>query len=568
MKLKIKVYDQNNTVLFCKIIIKKLSCYTTQYAEGSIQTVYCDGFYECSIENGFYDISVYRGKLYKPFRQRIHVNGNDIYVEAVLHNLLDVESMGLYAFDGHSHVSRDGMLESGHLLSAAAIMKGEGFHYFFAGSPYNHETHLEYLNNSYPDTSSYRTRFSSVLKQACSDDFFMDIGNEIVKCRYGHVFLMNYTQYPPFSKYYDHEYDPWQYTKEGEEPPYKISYIHEALANEKDDCSVAVSAHPTSWWHDNGEFITNIAATLGFEILAESIDAMVVMGYDSDHAYYQQLWFDALNNGYFLPGVAETDTAFDTISVKHITFKTYTYVDEGSGKVDALCDAIKNGRNIVSSGPLITLKVNNKLPGSVLGYSENEQFHIVMEAFACFEGQLSKVQLLINGEVYKEYNILQNYFKSEEYASFDSDSYIIAKCYDSAGNVSFTNPVYIRNNPFVNRGFSFVNRGFLSDVKVSVFQNGTPATGVYSVDDGPEYPFENEIHLKMKVSARLSIRAGGKTKTIRLFELEELQDIFKNLYLGHFNRDKKYSPGEVPADCFQLKRIREILKSVNLTINF
>ena len=40
---------------------------------------------------------------------------------------------------------------------------------------------------------------------------------------------------------------------------------------------------------------------------------MVVMGYRSDHTYYQELWYDALNNGYFLPGVAETDTLLDAV---------------------------------------------------------------------------------------------------------------------------------------------------------------------------------------------------------------------------------------------------------------
>ena len=48
-----------------------------------------------------------RGKLYKPYRQRICMEGEDISIDAVLSPLVDVEAMGLYAFDGHSHVSRD-----------------------------------------------------------------------------------------------------------------------------------------------------------------------------------------------------------------------------------------------------------------------------------------------------------------------------------------------------------------------------------------------------------------------------------------------------------------------------
>ena len=562
MKLKIKALDQNGRGLPCRITIQRLTFEEEQYTEGLLKTIYCEGEYECSLEDGIYDINVHKGKLYKPFRQRINVEGEDISIEAVLSPLVDVEAMGLYAFDGHSHVSRDSGLDSGNLSKAALVMKGEGFHYFFAGSPYDNETHLECINNSFPNTDSYRERFASLLNRLSDDKFVIDIGNENVKCRYGHIFLMNYTQDTPFNTYYDREFDPWLLTKVGDEPPYKLPYIYEALAREREEHSVAVSAHPTSWWwHDNGEFVTNIATTLGFEILAESIDAMVVMGYRSDHTYYQELWYDALNNGYFLPGVAETDTLLDAVPSKFIWYKTYTYSDGEFGDLDAYCDAIKKGRNIVSTGPLVTLKVDGELPGAVLKYTEDQKFHIDMEAFACCEAALSRVQLIVNGEVYKEYNIHANHFKSEEYLSFDKDSFIIAKSYDYAGNVSFTNPVYIRNSPFV-------NRGYLSDVRVSVSKNNSPAEGLYSIDDGPETPFKGEIHLKMKVSARLNLRVGDQVKTIRLFELKELQDIFKNLYFGWFNSDKKYLPGDIPAEYFQLKRIREILDKVELSVDF
>ncbi|HZJ57901.1 MAG TPA: CehA/McbA family metallohydrolase [Clostridia bacterium] len=562
MKLKIRAFDQNKKAIPCKITIQKLSFDDSQYAEGSVNTVYCSGTYECSLENGLYDINVYRGKLFKPYRERIHMGGGDIYIDAVLHELLDIEAMGLYAFDGHSHVSRDRELVSGNLQKAALVMKGEGFHFFFAGSPYDNETHLECLKDSYTEGKSYRKHFASTLDRLNDDEFFIDIGNEIIKCRYGHIFLMNYTQYSPFNKYYDHEFDPWLFNKEGEEPPYRIPYMYEALALEKEGHSVAVFAHPTSWWwHDNGEFITNIATTLGFEILAESIDAMVVMGYKSDQIHYQQLWFDALNNGYFLPGIAETDTLLDTVPSKFTSFKTYTYFDGKFGNIDALCDAIKKGRNIVSTGPLVTLKVEGELPGSVLSYSDDDRFHIDVEAFACFEGFLSKVQLIINGEVYKEYNIRQNRFRAEECMGFQGDSFIIAKCYDYAGNVSFTNPVYIRNSPFV-------NRGYLSHVKVTVLKDNGPASGVYSIEGGSEHPFENEIDIKMGVSSGLRITVGDEIRTIRLFELEELQDIFKNLYFGRFNAHNRYLPGEVPADCFRLRRIRQILDEVELTLKF
>ena len=50
------------------------------------------------------------------------------------------------------------------------------------------ETHLECINNSFPNTDSYRERFASLLNRLSDDKFVIDIGNENVKCRYGHIF--------------------------------------------------------------------------------------------------------------------------------------------------------------------------------------------------------------------------------------------------------------------------------------------------------------------------------------------------------------------------------------------
>jgi hypothetical protein len=38
------------------------------------------------------------------------------------------------------------------------------------------------------------------------------------------------------------------------------------------------------------------------------------------------------------------------------------------------------------------------------------------------------------------------------------------------------------------------------------------------------------------------------------------------LYFGWFNKDKRYKPGEVPAACFKLAEIREILDNVVLNV--
>jgi hypothetical protein len=561
MRLKVKVMNTAGEKTYCLVVLQDISCDSSANVRDYRERVYCDGEFEFELEKGTYEVSVYKGKLYKAYYNTVALQEKDAGLEIVLEELLDVKGMKLYSFDAHSHVSRDAVLETGNLERASTIMKGEDFNFFFAGSPYDHEVHLQDLNGNFTDKVSYREKFTSVISGVNNSSFILDIGNEIVKCRYGHVFMMNYVQNPPFSKYYDREFDPWLFTKIGEEPAYAISYIHEAIFKEHGENSVAVSAHPTSWWwHDNGEFITNIASTIGFEILAGSIDAMVVMGYGSDRKYYQELWYDALRNGYFLPGVAEIDAFYDTIPVKHLEFKTYTYTDEF--RIDSLCSSVREGRNIVSSGPIVTMKVNGQLPGAVLQYSRGEAFEAEIQAFRCREGLLSKIQLIVNGIVFKEFDICQEQFTTNEVISVEEDSFLIAKCYDFAGNTSFTNPVYVRNKPFV-------NKGYLSCVGINVTKGGSCAEGTYWLDDtSGRIAFEGTISLKMRPSSRLHVEVDGQTKTIRLIELKELQQIFKNLYFGYFNKDRRYFPGEVPAEQFKLARIREILDHVEMDVEF
>jgi len=561
MKLKISIADVFNNKIFCRVTVSQAANENREMDLVILQTVYCDGNYEFEFEKGQYELEIKRGKLYNPFKEIIKILEKDVELDVILEEIVDTKGLNLYSFDAHSHVSRDEVLETGNLVTASTIMKGEDFNLFFAGSPYDHDVHLQYLNKNFTDKLPYRDKFKENIEQVSNKSYMLDIGNETVKCRYGHAFMMNYLQKPPFSKYYDEEWDPWLFTKVGEEPAYSIAYMHEALLKERGENSIATSAHPTSWWyHDNGEFITNIASTLGFEILAGSIDAMVVMGYARDHKYYQELWFDALKNGYFLPGIAETDASFDNPPERILEFKTYAITTEFS--IDAICNSVREGRCIVSSGPIILMKVNGKPIGSVLKYFIGESFDLDIEAYRCYEAPLSKMQVLVNGKVYKQYDLCEDSIKKMDSIVIEKDSFIIIKCYDAKGNLAMTNPVYIRNTPFL-------NRGYMSNISLKLSKAGEAAIGVYWLDENDERKSFNEIvQFKMKPSSKLYVEVQGRIKIVNLFELPELQEIFKNLYLGSFNSNKFYKPGEVPAKEFKLSRIRGILNNLEIKLEF
>ncbi|MBW7452755.1 CehA/McbA family metallohydrolase [Paenibacillus sepulcri] len=566
MGIRIKVYDANEQLTPCRIVIRKSGNGPVEDNGNAGEIIYCSGEHDFEAVNGEYMIEVFKGKLYAPVRHTAAVHTGNVEFRVQLKPLVDTRKLGLYSFDAHSHVSRNENLVTGNLGWASTVMMAEDFNFFYAGSPYDHETHLEYLNKEYKSDAPYREQFASDIRQINQinqEGFIIDIGNEFVKCRYGHICLFNFVQKPPFSKYYDEAWDPWNDSnRQGDEPRYEISYPYEAVLAEKQEHSFAFSAHPTSWWwgmHD--VFITNIASTLAFDLLTGAVDGMVIMGYGSDKKAYQDLWFEALRNGYFIPGVAETDVSFDAVpKQRFLQYKTYAFLEEFS--MQALGAAMKNGRNIVSSGPILVMRVNGQLPGAVFSYESGEAFEIAIEAYSCYEASLSTVQLIVNGDIAAEYAVSDMQYDCTHRIEVKEDSFVIAKCYDFAGNVAITSPVYIRNQPFV-------NKGYLSDVNVHVRKAGKPAVGVYWLDDEPgRNAFEGKVLVQMNPVSSLHISVDGEVRTVKLFELDELQRIFKHLYLGDFNRDKRYQSGEVPADAFKIARVKEILNHVELNVEF
>ena len=155
--------------------------------------------------------------------------------------------------------------------------------------------------------------------------------------------------------------------------------------------------------------------------------------------------------GYFLPGVSELDILFDALPRSFDAYKTFVYCDNFDK--DSLAEGIRKGRCIATSGPILELRVNGRLPGSVLRHSNNEKFKIGIKGYECCEAPLSRIELIVNGKVVKEYEGDTLETEIDVTLMFDKDSYVIAKCWDEAGNIAVTSPIYLRNKPFINQNF-------------------------------------------------------------------------------------------------------------------
>ena len=205
------------------------------------------------------------------------------------------------------------------------------------------------------------------LAAASDEHIALGFGAERPKTRYGHIWWVNL---PPFDDPFG-EYPTWHdsaYVRYVRDNPRFSENIEEKcpLPTElpwvtwrryRRRGALAVAAHPTSWWLNRPEdeqIVTNIAAELPFALSAgEGPDALVAMGYDPDHIFYQNLWFRLLNEGYLLPGVGETDGGLEG---KHPIGEivTWTRLPLGSPfSFAALAEAMRAGRCVMSSGPFV-----------------------------------------------------------------------------------------------------------------------------------------------------------------------------------------------------------------------
>lgn len=126
----------------------------------------------------------------------------------------------------------------------------------------------------------------------------------------------------------------------------------------------------------------------------------------------------------------------------------YTYV-AGEFTFEKWKENFKAGHTFVSSGPIIDLKVNGKIPGDELQVNKGEEVTISAEAFGHSEQiPLQNLQIIGHGKVLKSVSA-ENPDQSPDQLSLkmnlktDQGIWIAARCQAGPAQVAHTTPVYI-----------------------------------------------------------------------------------------------------------------------------
>ncbi len=109
-------------------------------------------------------------------------------------------------------------------------------------------------------------------------------------------------------------------------------------------------------------------------------------------------WYRFLNCGYFVAAVGGTDKMSASTAVG--TVRTYTRLNQGEPfTYDAWREAVRRGETFVTYGPLVDFTVDGRTPGSSIQMAASGGTVSVEWSVASVTVPMSKVELVVNGEV-------------------------------------------------------------------------------------------------------------------------------------------------------------------------
>jgi hypothetical protein len=377
--------------------------------------------------------------------------------------------------------------------------------------------------------------------------------------------------------------------------------------------AVALVPHPTSWWRqkrgDIEKYTTNVCEYLSFSLLSGGLwDGLVVMGYDRDHYFYQNLWFNVLNQGYRMTPVAELDGGYgENNKFPYGTMRVYFHVGRRV-TMERIAAAVSSGRTFVTSGPIVLTDVDGKYQVGDVITADGEAHVLNINAYASGESDdyLSYIIVFRNGRVHKLWDVREEKtrhlirqldLREEDRAWYAVKVYgrdawsnpgfldVMAVCeqihsgtfagrVEKENSICITSPFYFRpqgaGDPPVLR--STVDLRLVDPVTKQPVKNATIDVLVAgnTIDN---LEIENgRRELTMPVNAMLRIDAPGYPTIRRGLYLDYLphRRIVETLANGRWlegnNRHANLQPGQVPWAAFRFEETKKVLSDVEWTI--
>ena len=565
-----------------------------------------DGTFSLRLSPGNYTLNAYRGIDYVSKEISFTVSKEKpVMVNVALQQWYPLRKSGWVNGDGHDHLYTDVKNDSLMLDTVRRVCVAQGIDFMCTAQGWA----------GYND-SNWRTGYASF-----SDDTFMlHYGSEMPKYRTGHTWWFGQTTTKNIywqtmdTTYENHYYQ----SSQGTEWNFntlkfpQIPDVEIVQRFKKGNKSVAVIGHPTSWWWqkrgDIEKHVTNVAAYLPIGLLAGKIwEAQVIMGYDRDHYYYQNLWFNVLNQGYRMTPVSELDGGYNRGDKFYYgSMRTYYKID-GEMKIDNIIDAVRKGRTFVTSGPMVFANVNGKYKyGDIVPVNGNK-YTMNIEAYCSGEADdyLSYIVVFRNGKIFKLWDVRNNKQRKFSHAlevnekqnawyiikaygkrawSDTSSLDVMKYCskqspvrYDSIGtesDVAITSPFYFWKQgtkdpeplmvPVELTLKTSAGNNVFNKLKIDILVAGETMKTI-AVSKG-------KAEFSMPVHAVLRISSGSHAPVYRTLYLDYLpvRNIMEKLASGKWLNETagiKYNPGEVSWEAIGFEQTKKMLQNVQWSVD-
>lgn len=468
--------------------------------------VFIDGEATFTMPSGKASVIAARGLEYRAASRSVDVPaGGEVAIEMRLKRIVNMRTAGWVSGDLHVHMIHGENQRPTSYDDVALTCRANGLDFVAVNQ--------EYVGAGTLDLVGYQAK----CRAASTDDFQMFLGGERPKNILGHQVLLGAEN--PFTI--------------SEETPYFLG-AHAVRAQR----AVSVYVHPIRYFpskHYGGQWLdfpgNNLARELVYDAyLGPSFDGLSVLSDEPAHRDAHQLWFNLLNRGFFVPVFADSDACFDrpTLGLKAPgLWNTYFYLGKDVPVTqEALGDAVRHGRTMATTGPLVDFRIDGELSGTTL-LPDGKQCEITIDAYYPQDsyslqrldeksGQpiaISKIELLRNGVVVHQWQPQEDEVHLQHPVSESDRCWYAVRVFgtNERWQIGVSSPIYFSDDPVATKQEP---RETLVRGRIYDFSTGKERSGSVSIHQQGKLlrqldatgPFE----VRMPLDAEITVSADGE----------------------------------------------------------
>jgi len=382
---------------------------------------YTHGDFTVTVPSGKVRIEVWKGLEYRPATLETKIAGGDARdLRINITRRADMAAMGWHSGDPHLHFARTTDAEDQTIFD---LLEAEDVHF---GSILCYNENLKNYPGMMPEMVSPQLRGLGAKSLARRGAIQIMSGQEYRNNVLGHLnlFLRD------------------RLALEGQRLDPNIGPMFGTIGAE-------TQAHGGYAFHAHGGYALEIWA----DLVQGATNGVELLQFGIYRGIGQDGWYHVLNAGFRFPGTGASDYP---ACRKLADCRTYVHID-GAPTFDKWLKGAAQGRSFMTTGPLVLLDVDGRLPGDTIATRDGRPRTVRARVRVSAEAApVSDVQLIVNGEVVETVKIEPKPGASQRIelvktVTLNESSWIAARAFSSAASGSpdgeaHTNPVYVHLN--------------------------------------------------------------------------------------------------------------------------